>query len=382
MKAVGSAAVSASSPAAPISCNWPSGRPPPQAGIHPRIVERQESTGRLRRASQKRGQMRRQGLWPTEPARARKPSSPGESREESFSRTFSDVEWRAHGCVPYLFPASAESQQLESELPVRQARTHQELARRRHQRLAHLGQKRRQPGLRHHQHLLVFRVSTCPVCGQHRLGAQPCDQRQAEIRHMAAGMLDNAERPRLAHRFRRKPQLLPQFAEQLAAQIDRAVGRHGTRIHAARRRQLPHARLVDRGAMPPSHHHASRAAQHAAHRERPHAKLGEQPGLLHLRDNTAVLGQMAGDQAWGDDIGAEHAAVEHPPRPAGSHAPAGRLPQTFHLPVHGRRQFRHGARDAHHDVRRHLMHDKSVHRLPFLPGMPIVRPDQPKEAVR
>ena len=134
--------------------------------------------------------------------------------------------------------------------------------------------------------------------------------------------------------------------------------------------------------MPPSHHHASGAAQHATHRERPHAEIGEQLGPLHLRDDAAVLGQMAGDQVWRDGIGAEHAAIEHPPCPAGSHAPAGRLPQALHLPIHGRRQFRHGAPDAHHDVRRHLMHDKSVHRLPFPPGMPIVRPDQPKEAGR
>jgi hypothetical protein len=61
-----------------------------KAAIYPRISKRQESTGRLRMASQKRGQMRRQGLWPTEPARARKTFIPGGSHRV-FRVAFDDV---------------------------------------------------------------------------------------------------------------------------------------------------------------------------------------------------------------------------------------------------------------------------------------------------
>ena len=182
---------------------------------------------------------------------------------------------------------------------------------------------------------------------------------------MAARMLHDAERPWLAHRIRRKPQLLLKLIEQLTPQIDPAIIGHGTRIHAAGRRQLPHTRLIVRRTVSPSHHDSSRAAQHAAHRERPHAEFGEQLGPLHLRDDAAVLGQMAGHELRGDGIGTEHAAVEHPSRPAGGHALAGRSPEAFHFPVHRGRQLRHCAPDPHHDIRRHLMHDKSVHCLPF-----------------
>ena len=78
---------------------------------------------------------------------------------------------------------------------------------------------------------------------------------------------------------------------------------------------------------------------------------------------------MAGDQVRRDCVGAEHSTIEQPSRPAGSHALAGRLPQALHLQVHGRRQCRHGPLNACHNVRRHLVHDKSGrHCLSFLPA--------------
>jgi len=64
---------------------------------------------------------------------------------------------------------------------------------------------------------------------------------------------------------------------------------------AARRWQLPHARLIDRRRRPPSDHDATRTPQHPARGERTNTEFAEQRMILHLRDDAAIFRQVTGD---------------------------------------------------------------------------------------
>ena len=89
---------------------------------------------------------------------------------------------------------------------------------------------------------------------------------------------------------------------------------------------------------------------------------------------------MAGDQISGKSIDAEHPAIEQPPCPVCCRPLARRLPEPFHFLIQSPWQIRHLAHDTHRDIRRHFVHDKSVHAFPSRLCTPIVRPNQPKEA--
>src|SRR5262249_3651341 len=89
-----------------------------QAAIHPRIVERQDGFRGPRRLPQQSSQMRWQGLGSAKP-RAQGAAGPPRNYG-GVSRTVGDVEFWAHGYVPYLFSACGQSQRLESAPSIRQ----------------------------------------------------------------------------------------------------------------------------------------------------------------------------------------------------------------------------------------------------------------------
>jgi uncharacterized RmlC-like cupin family protein len=84
--------------------------------------------------------------------------------------------------------------------------------------------------------------------------------------------------------------------------------------------------------------------------------------ILHLRDQTAVFGQMPGYGVRFDAIDAEHKPVEQAPS-AAIPDPLGRNPpQALDLGVQSRGQRRHGAHNPHGRIGVQIVDDKSVHR--------------------
>ena len=144
------------------------------------------------------------------------------------------------------------------------------------------------------------------------------------------------------------------------------------------RAQLP-SPPVHGTTMPPPHHHAVRATQHPAYRQRPHAQLSKPCRLLHLRDDATEFGQMPPDQISGKPIDAEHPAVEQRPAPppaTRTHAACKAVPPCRPEPV------ANPASGARHAPRRPPPpHARQIRpRLPFPPAHANCKAQQPKEA--
>ena len=179
-------------------------------------------------------------------------------------------------------------------------------------------------------------------------------------------MFDDTQRDWSTHLGIGQPNFFVQFSQYLRRQIGNTVRPHGARVHAAGRRQLPHAGLVDRTRRAAPDRDPAGTAQHPANGKRPNAEGGKQAVVLDLRDEAAIFRQVAFDHMLADAVDAEDAAVEQPAGIAVVHTDAGGAPQSLDLGVQRCRQFGHCARHAHHDIGGHIVDNKSVHR-PFLP---------------